>query len=160
MKIYDINGKELSNFWKAEFRGLFAGEGCLFLGTATRKTKTGSRLIYRPEAIITLRSDDLPLLKEVQSRLGGRLSQRSDIYLKGRELPRHRWYVQSKEDLLRVSLILQESLLPAKKWRELPYWTEAVLLRKNRGEKHTPDENQRLAFLLQAIRDVRVFKVR
>lgn len=159
MKILDVNGKELSASWKSEFAGLFAGEGCLFLGTATRKTKKGSHLIYRPEAIISLRSDDLPLLLEIQSKLGGRLSQRSDS-LKGQELPRHRWYVQSKEDLTRVGLILTGAFLPAKKWRELPYWMESVSLRKGRGQKHTEEENLRLAFLLQAIRDIRVFKVR
>lgn len=159
MKLIDVNGEELSEVWMAEFAGLFAGEGCLYLGTATRKTKKGDYVIFRPEAIISMRSDDRPLLEEIQSKLGGVLSQRSDPSY-GNEFPRHRWYVQSKEDLLRVASILEGSRLPAKKWRELPLWKEAVMLRKTRGQKHTADENVRLRELLLSIRKIREFQLR
>jgi len=159
MEIFDVHGEELSEVWMAEFAGLFAGEGCLYLGTSVRKTKKGQFTLFQPQAIISLRSDDRPLLVEVQSRLGGCMNQRSDNP-KNNEFPRHRWYVTSKEDLLRVADILERSKFPAKKWRELPFWKEAVLLRKARGQKHTADENVRLQELLLSIRNVRVFQVR
>lgn len=162
MEILDVNGKVIPEDWKREFAGLFAGEGCLYLGKLTRKGKTKSHVIYLPQAIISMRSDELPLLLEIQRVLGGDVTQKSDTAWKNRknEWPRHRWIVASKEALLRVASLLEDTLLPAKKWRELPYWKEAILLRKNRGEKHTDEENLRLQELFQTIRDIRVFKVR
>lgn len=161
MEILDVSGNTISERWRSEFCGLFAGEGCLFLGRATRTVGHSTYFVYRPEAIISLRADDRPLLHSVQEILGGILSQRSDVVYGNRETnhPRWRWYVQSRVDLLRVASILEEALLPAKKWFELPLWKESVLLRKMRGQKHSSEENSRLDYLFHAIRDIRTFKV-
>lgn len=161
MEILDVSGNVIPERWRSEFCGLFAGEGCLFLGRAIRTVKHSTYFVYRPEAIISLRADDRPLLFSVQELLGGAVSQRSDVVSSDRksEHPRWRWYVQSRVDLLRVASILEEALLPAKKWSELPLWKESILLRKMRGQKHSSEENSRLNYLFHAIRDIRTFKV-
>lgn len=172
MDVYDIHGNLIPEIWKAEFRGFFMGEGCLWFGKTFRKNKPNTPekathkssplgyYYYRTEAIISLRLDDLEILQDIQSRLGGKIMTRYIYHNRPTCKPSARWWVGSKEGCQRIVDILSSTVLPAKKMYELPLWSEAVCLRKIRGGGYISDQDrERLEEILQAIRDIRKFKV-
>lgn len=112
---YHINWKLATPVWLSEFRGLFWGEG--YAGIVRNNTS------FSPVLALRLRDDDGDLIRDIQSKLGGRylISQTS---LKnpnaGDSLE---WRTTDLDHCIELCHMLLDSVLPAKKYRD----TEAVL---------------------------------
>jgi hypothetical protein len=116
----DIHGKPLDPIWMAEFRGFFFGDG--YVGITTngvgRRTKGKN---YTGCIQITLRDDDIAILEEFQSRLGGSIwRERRGRRVRFDELeceakPYAAWRIRSRTELLRVLDILDGGFMPSQK---------------------------------------------
>lgn len=115
----DINGVEINPIWMAEFRGFFFGEG--YIGITTNGLSRNKYLHYNPRIQITLRDDDISILKEIQAKLGGGL-YREGLGRKtkkdGKEYqskPYAVWRMRKKQDIERVLKILDAGYMPSQK---------------------------------------------
>ncbi len=106
--------------WAPYFAGLFTAEGALTLSI------NGASVI--PRAQVTLRIDDLPLVKEIQ-----RQTQTGRVYLSRRVHPSAAWCVRRGDELSRVVQLLDEGPLRGKKAREFSVWRRAVALYSHRS---------------------------
>lgn len=141
--ILDIHELPIPLEWQIEFRGFFWGEGSMWI-----QGKSGS---YAVRAAISLRSDDLEILKEFQKHLGGRIFIQSLLGTKTAA----RWQVSTKKDVERISQILITDL-PFKKAKEVVIWKKAIQIRKDKMGRHWSPEQvsqmEKLAIELKALR--------
>ena len=118
----DIHGLDLDSIWMAEFRGFFFGEG--YLGVIVNGKKHG-KIQHTCRAQITLRDDDVEMLHDIHSKLGGLLhtEKRGRISkINGKKhvtRPYSVWRVTGKPDVTRVCDILELSVMPSKKRLEV-----------------------------------------
>jgi hypothetical protein len=126
------------NLWNAEFIGLFWGEGCADIQKFNRH---GRGDLYRPRLRISLRSDDKPLLVDIQSHLGGTLTggHGSGNY-KFNTMPSVLWCVSNKESVLRICDILLSGKMPAKKLKQIRVVRMAAKLRAGKSGHLTERE--------------------
>lgn len=81
---------ECDPVWASEFRGLFYGEGTAYI--ARRKWKKG--FLYTPALSISARLDNLTMLEDVQSHLGGKIQSYQPTSNNGYvSKPQCRWYI-------------------------------------------------------------------
>lgn len=107
-----IDHSKLTPEWLYSFTGLFMGEGSV--GIYFDKRSRGS---YHARCAIKLRSDDRPLLNDIQSRLGGRIYNEN---ARGRSNPALTWATTDTAHLYGVvCLLIEYSVLPAKKLGDL-----------------------------------------
>ena len=103
------------------FAGFLDGEGCFTI--RARKT----RQHYELACAITLRADDVEVLREIQSRTGlGRIRFKS--HSRGPQSLQAAWEVTRKGECVALVALLDEYPLRAKKRRDYAIWREAVLL--------------------------------
>jgi hypothetical protein len=96
--------------WYREFTGLFFGEGNIDI---CHKVNRGRDCTYI-RLVICLRSDDEPLLRNVQAHLGGTISRRSKARTTSH--PQTSWTLSRAGTVYHVLLRMQQSaLLPARK---------------------------------------------
>jgi hypothetical protein len=105
------------------FSGLFDGEGHLGLNPVWRN---GGELEYKVAAVISLRDDDIGVLRHIHESLGaGAISYRS---ARKTSRPAAVWQVQGVRDLAEVVIHLFDQYpLRSKKGREYEWWRRAVL---------------------------------
>ena len=122
MNVLDRNGVVFDPIWMAEFRGFFAGEGSLAVQLIHKKTNT----LFRPRCRISLRLDDHFILDEFRDRIGGSLFFTKNQSSAGS--PTLTWDANSLSQSKIISGILQNSVLPAKKFDQVPLWCEAICI--------------------------------
>lgn len=117
--------KKVSAIWAAEFRGFFCGEGYLGIttnGKSRGRSRGRSSYNYTARAQITQRLDDLPVLNEIQKRIGG------IVYVEGRgrrtlgkkgerytSNPYAVWRTRSMREVRAVCALLVGGVLPFRK---------------------------------------------
>jgi len=145
--IRDINGNELDSTWIHEFCGFYWGEGCL--RAAYRKNgRWGYAFLVCSQ--IGLRSDDLGLLEDFQSKLGGNISIDKKSVA--------RWVVADCESCIRLANVLDQSIMSASKRRQLKYWKECLDIKRNRppnGYTYPDEAKERIKSLVEILRQLK-----
>ena len=119
----DIKGRTISKIWLAEFRGFFFGDG--YLGVVANGKNRKGKVYYSCRAQITIRDDDIKMLKDIKSKLGGLLhtEQRGKISKKDGKVsisrPYSVWRATGKKEVSVVCDILDMSVMPSKKIKEV-----------------------------------------
>lgn len=109
----DITGNHLDPIWAAEFRGYFFGDG--YLGIVRNGTGRGAHSTARAQ--ITTRDDDVEMLYDISSKLGGKVTLAGN---KNRICnPVAIWRTRNMKDVERVCDILEDGLMPSKKRAEI-----------------------------------------
>jgi len=138
--------------WTSEFRGFFLADGCADI--QRYKRGRGKQFFYRPRIRISLRIDDLELLEEIQSKLGGNLRKRTSK----KSNPSVTWEVNNKQQIVVIcEMMLQGSVLPAKKLKDIEIVRDAAILRAGKLGHISDGERIRLEELYQASRDAKRF---
>lgn len=116
----DIHGCEIDPVWVAEFRGFFCADGYLGI-VRDGKSRKGNQ-IYTARVNISLRLDDLPILEEIQKRLGGcicfagaRTKQKGDGSKVLVSNPTATWRVSGIKNITRVCDLLEGGIIPFRK---------------------------------------------
>lgn len=111
----------ISEFWWAEFRGIFYGEGSIIL----TKPKVSGRGVLQPQMTISMRDDDSAVLRDIHEKLGGSLVPYTKRVLEnpltyGTRInnPQFRWAIVGIPNIYGVLPHLESGLLPSKKLRE------------------------------------------
>jgi len=143
--VLDVLGEPIDPIWAAEFRGFFWGEG--HFGAAIIRER------YRIHAVVGLRADDEPALRDFQRRLGGSLSW----HVAGRYL---RLNFASLGDCQRVAALLADGAdTPFQKRKQLAPWTEMLAIKAAAGgttaSRYTPEQHARMRDLVTRIRSLR-----
>jgi len=144
----DAKGRKLSSRWCAEFAGFCWGEAYIGVTIYKRFSKTRNKklIFYRGQIKIALRSDDLPLLRDFQDKLGGHLFKAGIRMVKGEgekaylQHQNYQWILVSRKDLRRAVSILEKSLLPAKKKKSLDAIKKYLEIVHDTGHKYTLQE--------------------
>jgi len=148
--IQDINGNEIDTRWLHEFCGFFAGEGCL-MAYYRKNPQWGHTFSVRAQ--IGLRYDDVEILREIQRKLGGQI-----------RIDKHgvaRWRVSQMQDCERLVAILEQSVLPAVKLRQLPYWKDCWKVKRGRppnGYGYSDEQIEQIKFLVEKLRELKRVK--
>lgn len=160
--IFDRNNVAFDPLWVAEFRGFFAGEGSISIQIIHKKGN--SYALFRPRCRISLRLDDHQVLREFNERIGGSLFYTNKQSSVGQ--PTLTWDASSLCHARIIRNLLQGSILPCKKFLEVPLWVEAVDILDNkiqhvgRGKSRFTDEQRnRLFEIAQLLKDYKVCKV-
>lgn len=110
------------------FAGLVDGEGCFALIKHTQHKHLAP--MYYPRFSIHLRSDDMPILLQIQKFLGvGKLYFHNNIDRN----PMVAFQIDNVKDLMKVIEVLDVCPLRAKKASEYPVWRTCVILKQTRG---------------------------
>ena len=130
MNIKSVSYAHIDSIWAAEFRGFFYGDGSVSLSKSKRK---GSYL-YRPRLGIVLRLDSLPVLKDIQSHVGGGVDEHVKGYTNNfgyKSNPTARWRTNSYSNIFAIirDILLPGALLPATKRVEIETMYEMIQLR-------------------------------
>ena len=163
--LLDRVGTPFSPEWVAEFRGFFAGEGSLSIQVIRKK----DNLLFRPRCRISLRLDDREILEVFHIRIGGSLfytDKQASVNSFGRRNPTITWDASSLCHAKIIRELLRSPILPAKKFKEFPLWSEAIdiLLDKKAsykwgGLRFTPDQKARLLEISALLKELKVCKV-
>ena len=126
--VAEFDHLSIDPLWAAEFSGFFMGEGtCLMTQVDGRKG------LPTPVVAIHLRRDDRPILEEIRSVIGGRITNHEtppgkDGY---QSKPQSTWavsgFARTKEVL---SLLKKSTSFPAKKRRDVEILLEYILWRE------------------------------
>ena len=123
-KAWDRPGSEPSGLspFEAWFAGFAAGEGCFRI----QAHKDGR--YYTCAFSIHLRADDAPVLRGLQTRIGGRLRFGDERKNKQgvRSSPDVRWIIETREDCWKIATILDRMPLFAKKANDYRIWRRAL----------------------------------
>lgn len=150
-QILDITGEPISEIWQAQFAGVFCGEGYL---TVASYNSVHARLG------MGLRSDDLPVLKEFQRRLGGSIHIDKG---RGRVNPVARWAVDNADDCNRIRKILDRGcIFEFRKRKELVPWGQILDLklahRGKNGGRYGPEVRAQANALVEQVRALRIWR--
>lgn len=120
----DANDNPINSEWLAEFRGFFFGEGFLGIVSWGKHPKGYSKLV--PRAQITCRSDDVAILHDICSKLGGFVytewdgrkssGKHEELYQSN---PYSAWRITKASDIRRLCDILEGGLLPSRKKEQI-----------------------------------------
>jgi len=143
-----------------EFRGYFMGEGYLGCHTYHRKDKTFLRAVAK----ISLRRDDIEVLKVIQKRFGGHLF--NDNHLRSivgnnkiyKRSPMTMWICVSKIELLEIGKVLSKTQLPAKKMKELSLWLKFINLIPKRGGRYKRGQREIMLRIIDELKQMRKYK--
>lgn len=129
---------EVDPIWIAEFRGLFYGEGSVYIHKRNvqnwgENLHYGPTPTYRPDLKITLRDDDAPILIEVHRVLGGNLSPRRPRR-KG-ENPALSWQLVGFRQVYNVIDYIADGTFKSKKIEQLRLLKEFCEVRFKMPEK-------------------------
>ena len=127
-----------NELWNAEFCGFFWGEGCADLQKYSRKNRG---CMYRPRLRITLRSDDEPILLDIQEHLGGTVTKGHNAKnYKWKTQTSRTWCLSNKESVVCVCDILLKGCMPAKKLKQIKVIRKAAKLRAGKLGHVTDNE--------------------
>lgn len=143
--------------WWAEFRGLFFGEGTVFL------TKpTNGKTFLQPQMSMSLRDDDCELAQEIHRMLGGTLQaytrrEHSSPETYGHRVvnPQLRWAVVSIPNVYGIVPHLNSGILPSKKRQEFDLILEYCELRLDMPQKLSADQKELLMPYYEALRELK-----
>ena len=113
----DINGNKFKTRWISEFCGFMWGEGYVGIVRYEKKGKP----FYRGQVSIQLREDDLSILEEIKSKLGGHIWKASPERKLG-DYTCHQtygWICTNKEELMRIVKVLDKGSFPSKKRKNI-----------------------------------------
>jgi len=148
----------ISKKWLNEFTGFCWGEAYIGVTRYFRRKKWGENYwLFRGQIKISLRSDDLFLLEDFQSKLGGHIyktrkrfvyniANKEKSYL---QKPGYGWIVTNHEELRKIVKILSRSLLSAKKRESLEVMKKFLKLVHKTGKKYTKVEWEEMERLRQ-----------
>lgn len=148
----------VDQMWAAEFRGLFYGDGCIYIGR--RNYKKGH--LYLPRMSVLARSDNRPMLEDLVEKLGGKIQDKgakpSGKYICN---PSCQWYLSGwsrcRGAIEAVSLC--DGLIPAKKAREISLVYEAILVRYSMPYRLGPANVAILKRYYERSKELKHFKV-
>lgn len=132
----------LDPVWRAWFRGLFWGEGCLAIRYQRCRKNGKIKQYHRPTIEITQAADNRAMLEHVQSVLGGTIYDRKSLYgSRGAKQPYSTWMVR---DLSKcrfvVDLLRQETYYSDKKVDQVAALHEYLTLAEaSLGKKRTEE---------------------
>ena len=147
----------LNPMWAAEFRGFFYGEGCAMISLSKRGT-----LIFQPVLKISLRADDVVVLRDIQDKLGGNLVDRdysTQPSAPSNANPGKEWYVVGWGRCRAVieATGLTTAYLPCKKTRDIAILYEAILVRYQMPHLLGPEHRARLMEYRKSLQQVKEF---
>ena len=159
---------------EAEFVGFFMGEGSLTVRKYTTKPPHGHKRMYMPRIAISLRIDDLPLLKWVQKNFGGHVyynkawTQLRKVTFRGKEYtqnPTAQWSAQSVKDCLKIIALLEQAKMPANKVKQVAVFKKLLELKKRgkrygyKGDWYTEKELDKIEETKLQLSSLKVFSV-
>lgn len=103
--------------------GFTAGEGCFEIRD---RRHPKFRTTYSPTFTLSLREDDVDILREVKRRIGYGCLYRFTEKKYPNKKPMYRWRVQDKKGLLTLRSLFLSYPLRAKKLRDFLIWEQAV----------------------------------
>lgn len=125
--------------------GFVDGEGCFFIWL--HGTDNQACILS-----VALRSDDRPILEEIQRRLG--IGGIHDSHKRGNINPTSQWVVAKQSEVAQLVRLFDRYPLRAKKARDFMIWREAVAVICNRTD---PMRRSRLRALKNQMTAVRQF---
>ena len=103
------NSLALDPVWRAWFRGLFWGEGCLAIRLQTVRQNGKTKKYHRPSIEISQARDNREMLVHIQAVLGGTVYDRKSTYgSRGAQQPCSTWMVRDLAKCRFVIDILRE----------------------------------------------------
>lgn len=155
----------ISKKWCNEFVGFCWGEAYIGVTRYFRRRKWGEKYwLFRGQIKIALREDDLPLLREFQSKLGGHIYRAGKRIVYGSngqiysQRQNYQWLVTNNDNLRKIAKILNQSFLPAKKRKSLEVLNKFLDLVHKTGQKYTKEEWSKLEQLRQESINATKFK--
>ena len=132
----------IDQWWWAEFRGFFWGEGSIILA---KSNHSGFNL--QPQMKISLRDDDAAVLHDIHEKLGGSLATytrkiRENQATYGKRIinPQLAWAVVGIPNIYGILPYLEQGVLPSKKKAELATMREFCEYRLELPLKLTPEQ--------------------
>ncbi len=153
--------------WEAEFRGYFWGEGYIGAAFAGKVRPTTGQRVFRPVIDVTVRDDDIAVLRQFQARFGGSLIQGAARRTRsGTSNPSVVWRVTSYYHVRDILDVLKNGVLPAKKRRLLSLMDEFLMIRERnsvvgknvrRRLDYTPEEINRIHEIMDEMKAIRAY---
>ncbi len=144
---------EISRDWGNWFAGLADGESSFLIVKRLPPHKG-----YRTSFVMFLRDDDMPMIFEIQERLGlgtiSRLRRTGSPEVIGNSKPRIGIQVSANSECLELVRFFDEYSLRSKKARDYKVWREAVL--ESQKKPRLRDRNK-LQYLYDKIRLIRQY---
>jgi len=168
-----MNTKNINEMCFASF---FMGEGMIRISKDYRKS--GNRkspnygkekvVWYRQVARITLRSDDSKIIDWVLKNIGGHCfyrEKRNNIYNKQKGTytfsnPTIIWQAEDIETCKRISKMLIDNPLPAKKKKEAKYFLKYIELKEReykRGKAYSQDTLKKFEFYYEKLKELKKY---
>jgi hypothetical protein len=119
----DINGNKFRTRWISEFCGFMWGDGYIGIVKYHKKDKE----FFRGQVSIQLREDDISILKEIESKLGGHIwkaKPRSVKFIDGKEYQQNQtygWISINRDELRRIVDVLEQGMFPSKKKQNIKF---------------------------------------
>jgi hypothetical protein len=133
------DGTPLNPIWVAEFRGFFFGDGYLGIVRNGYSPRNG-QAYTTARADITVRDDDVAVLNDIQSKIGGRIIRGTRSVCK----PIATWRTRTLADVATVCDLLDSGFLPSKKRAEIAVVRRYLAIYIPRGKGHDPELIARL----------------
>ena len=153
-----------NKLWEAEFRGFFWGEGYIGIYACNRHEGGKHYKIVRPQLSINQAENNLSILKEIQSKLGGRIQKIPSFKYKDGILRRtqYLWIVNDIYTIQRVIDILKKGLFPDKKLDYLSLVEECISIMKKhkRGTHYDKATKSRMLQLVEQVKKIKSFTVK
>lgn len=148
---YEI--QSLDPIWAAEFRGFFYGEGC-----ARMDNNSGN---FRPILTIGLRADDIAILEEIQSKLGGTINEKPEHHKNPNAFDGKKWAVTGWSPVRSVieATSLLGDRLSAKKRQDVSILYRAIIARYEMPMWFTPEQRSVLADYRLQLQQVKHFQL-